>query len=319
MARGDSLARQLQLWMLLDRERSLSVEDVCGRLSINRRTFYRDLEVLQRCGMPLWQDQVGRSVRWRLDDGFKRSVSVQLSVQEVMALVAAERLLASMDGTVFASAAHTAVQKLKDQLAEPIRKRLEKLGGSLSTTSGPARNLTPQREHLDAVLDAIERQVVVHITYQKLEARKPVHYTLEPHHVHVHVSSVYLVAWARERDAARIFLLDRIREVKVSTESFERRAELPVGAFDQGAFGLWEGKPVPVKLRFMGTAAQIVSEQRFHPSQRLTREEDGSVLLEMEVPLSPSLLAWLRGYGERAEVLGPDSLVSSVTLQAVPV
>lgn len=311
-ARGDSLARQLQLWMLLDRERSLSVDEVCRRLSIKRRTLYRDLDVLQRCGMPLYQETIGRAVRWRLDDGFKRTLNVQLSVQEVMALVAAERLVSSMAGTIFASAAHTAVQKLKEPLAAPIRERLAHLTSHVSISSGSSRNLARHRDELDRLLDAVERNVVVELLYEKLGAGIPQKYTVEPHHVHVHGNSVYLVGWALERAAPRIFLLDRVRGVTLLSSKFTRRKELPVGAFEQGAFGLWEGKSALVKLLFKGTATRIVSEQRLHPSQRLTPRAGAKLELKMRVPISPPLLAWIRGFKGRVEVLGPKELLEQL-------
>jgi predicted DNA-binding transcriptional regulator YafY len=312
VARGDSLARQLQLWMLLDRERSLSVDEVCNRLGIKKRTLYRDLNVLQRCGMPLWQEPVGKTVRWRLDDGFRRTLNVQLSVQEVMALVAAERLLSSMAGTIFATAAETAVQKLKEPLAAPIRERLSRLTSHVSVSSGPARNLGRHRDELNALLDAVERTLVVELSYQRLGAGLPQMYTVEPHHVHVHGSSVYLVAWALERKAPRIFLLDRVRRVKVLPRSFTRRKELPTGVFEQGAFGLWEGKAEHVRLRFKGTAVRIVSEQRLHPTQRITAGPRGTADFEMQVPVSPPLVAWIRGFKGRVEVLGPAQLMNEL-------
>lgn len=313
MARGDSLSRQLQLWMLLDRERSLSVSDVCDRLSVNRRTLYRDLEVLQRCGMPLYQDQEGKRVRWRLDDGFKRTLSVQLSVQEVMAIVAAERLLSSMGGTIFASAARTAVEKLKGQLAPPIRERLTKLTAGVSASAGGAsRDLGAHGAQLDTILKAVEANEVLELKYQKLGAGVPQLYTVEPHHVHVHGSSVYLVCWAIERGAPRIFLLDRVRELRATGRTFTRRAELPLGVFEQGAFGLWEGKPVVVRLRFKGTAVRIVSEQQLHPSQKSSPGPNGTLDFELRVPLSPPLVAWVRGFGGRVEVLAPEELQKDV-------
>jgi predicted DNA-binding transcriptional regulator YafY len=310
MARGDSLSRQLQLWMLLDSERALSVDDVCSRLSINRRTLYRDLDVLQRCGMPLYQEQQGRRVRWRLDDGFRRKLSVQLSVQEVMAIVAAEKLLSSMGGTVFATAASTAVDKLKAQLAAPIRNRLTRLTSSFTASAGSSRDLSTHTEHLDAFLKAVEGNEVITVRYQKLGAGTPEKYTLEPHHVHVHGNSVYVVAWALERQAPRIFLLDRVRSVAATGRFFVRRAELPVGVFEQGAFGLWEGKPTLVRLRFKGTAVRIVSEQRLHPSQKTFRGVGGTLDVELMVPKSPPLIAWVLGFGDRVEVLQPKDLLS---------
>lgn len=308
MARGDSLSRQLQLWMLLDRERALSIEDVCRRLEINKRTLYRDLEVLERCGMPLWQEKQGRRVRWRLDDGFKRALSVNLSVQEVMAIVAAERLLSSMAGTVFASAATTAVSKLKSQLAAPIRERLDRLVGSFTASGGASRNLKPQSQHLELLLEASQANRVVELRYQKLGAGVPALYTVEPHHVHVQGNAVYLVGWAIERKAPRIFLLDRVTLVRETGATFKRRAELPVGVFEQGAFGLWEGKPTVIRLRFKGTAVRIVEEQRLHPTQQNSKGPNGALDVQLRVPISPPLIAWIRGFKGRVEVLSPENL-----------
>lgn len=308
MARGDGLTRQLELWVLLDQERELSVDDAARRLGCTRRTVYRYLEVLQRMNMPLYQEQQGKRVRWRLVDGFHRRLSVNLSLHEVMSLVAAEHLLAGMKGTVFAQAAQSGVTKLKSALAPELRKRLEALTRALAASAGPSRDLKPRRGFLEAILDATERDEVLELIYRKLESSKPERYTIEPHHLHVHGSSVYVVAWARERGAARIFLLDRVEGVRRLTEHFTRRSDLLPGSFAQGAFGLWEGPSERVRLRFSDTAARIVGEQQFHPTQQATSLPDGSLVLTMTLPLSPAFVAWVRSFGERVEIVSPEKL-----------
>lgn len=308
MARGDSLVRQLELCRILNVEREISVDDLATRLKCAKRTLYRDLHVLERTGWPLTQVPDGKRVRWRIIEDYKRTLNVRLSVQEILALVAAEQLLRSASGTVFASAAHSAVGKLKALLEPPLRLRVEKLSQILSASVGPARNLKKHAQHLDDLIAASEATEVVELTYQKLGASEPERYTVEPHELHMQGSSVYVVAWARERNAARIFLLDRVHHVRRLGEPFKRRPQLPQGAFEQGAFGLWEGEARLVRLRFRGTAARIVSEQKLHPSQRISEEGPDAILLELLVPLSPTLISWVGGFGKRVEVLEPQDL-----------
>jgi predicted DNA-binding transcriptional regulator YafY len=310
VSRGDSLTRQLKLWMLLLEDRELSVETAAVRLDCTRRTIYRDLEVLQRAGMPLYQETAGRRVRWRLMEGFHRELSVQFSVQEAMALVAGEQFLAALRGTVFAEAAQSAVGKVRQALAPALRQRLELISRHVSATGAPTRALGDHRAHLDALLEAIEHTQVVELEYRKLNSTRAEHYTFEPHHVHVQGSSVYVVGWVIERAAPRVFLLDRVEAVKPTTKKFTRRPEIGPGLFSQGAFGLWDGKVARVRLKFRGTAATIVEEQQFHASQRTERQADGSLLLELAVPPSPSLKAWVRGFGKRVEVLEPKDLLA---------
>lgn len=309
MARGDTAARQIRLWMLLLESSDLSVPQAAERLGCTVRTVYRDLDGLQRAGLPLYQEQRGRKTRWRLVEGFNRRLSIQLTVHEAMALAAAERFMSAMQGSVFELAGRQAMAKVKHALAPEIRTRLEALSRHLTTSPAPLRRLTKQRPYLERLLSAIEREEVAVVEYRKLSAAKPERYTIEPHSLNVQGSSVHVVLWARERNAARVFLLDRIESVTLTGEHFAPRAELGPGAFDQGSFGLWNAPSVRIVLRFKGSAARIVAEQQFHPSQQVHWNDDGSLTLEMVTPPSPALRAWVRGFGRRVAIVEPKNLL----------
>ncbi|MDP1824348.1 MAG: WYL domain-containing protein [Archangium sp.] len=165
---------------------------------------------------------------------------------------------------------------------------------------------------LEQVLDAVETAEVLVLQYRKLDAPRAARYTVEPHSVHMQGASVYVVGWARERNAPRIFLLDRIEKLERTHETFTRREGLGPGVFAQGAFGLWDGPDEVVRLRFKGSAARIVAEQEFHPTQQLTWNDDGSMTLEMKVPVSPSLRAWVRSFGKRVVLVAPSNLLEEL-------
>ena len=205
MARGDTAARQIRLYVLLLDAGALSVERAARELECTTRTIYRDLEGLQRTGFPLVQEQNGKQVRWRLMDGYKRQLSVQLSAQEAVALVAGERFLAAMEGSAFHHGARSAVAKVRHALEPQIRARVDALAGRVSASAAPGRKLAGHRVQLDQVLDAIETAEVVLLQYRKLDALKATRYTVEPHYVHMQGASVYVVGWAREREAPTSF------------------------------------------------------------------------------------------------------------------
>jgi predicted DNA-binding transcriptional regulator YafY len=308
MARGDSAARQIRLFLMVLDRRDIDVRAAPDELGCTERTVYRDLESLERVGVPLYQVKHGRTQRWKLVDGYSRNLNVSFTVQEAMALIAGERLLSAMQGSVFDHAARNAVAKVKHALAPELRQRVEQLAHVLTTTTAPPRKLARHRERLDTVIEAIERSVVIDLKYRKLDAAEAHLYTVEPHHLHLQGTSVYVVGWVRERKAVRIFLLDRIDAAVLRDEPFKRRPEIQPGLFAQGSFGLWDAAIEHVRLRFTGSAATIVSEQEFHPSQTLERQTDGSVIVDLRAPLSPSLKQWVRGFGKRVEVLSPAAL-----------
>ena len=79
MPRGGQLSRQWRLIQLIDRPQGITVDDAARDLSVTIRTVWRDLDVLQKAGFPLYteraltaivaiDDQVGTSRTWEAND-----------------------------------------------------------------------------------------------------------------------------------------------------------------------------------------------------------------------------------------------------------
>src|SRR5712664_3973806 len=136
MARGDSLARQLQLIQILDERRQVSVPQVARELGYTIRTVYRDLAVLERVGVPIYQERVGNAARWRVVEGYRRKLSLTLSWSEVLALTAGRRLLEGLSGSLFHESAVSALDKIRRALPDPLAARAEAAAAQLSASSG---------------------------------------------------------------------------------------------------------------------------------------------------------------------------------------
>src|ERR1700730_3138413 len=79
MSRGDGLARQLQLMQMLEHRQEIVVPEVAAQLGYTVRTVYRDLQVLERVGVPIYQERRGQKARWRVMEGYRRRLSITLS------------------------------------------------------------------------------------------------------------------------------------------------------------------------------------------------------------------------------------------------
>jgi predicted DNA-binding transcriptional regulator YafY len=51
--------------------------------------------------------------------------------------------------------------------------------------------------------------------------------------------------------------------------------------------------------------ARIIGETVWHPSQVLTKQKDGSLVMELQVMDTVELAAWIMGWGAHVEVLEP--------------
>ena len=66
--------------------------------------------------------------------------------------------------------------------------------------------------------------------------------------------------------------------------------------------------PVRVRIRFSRDQARYVQERRWAAEQRITENEDGSIILEMTTSGLWEIARWALTWGGDAEVLEPEEL-----------
>lgn len=308
MSRGDGLARQLQLMQILEHRQEIVVPQVADELGYTVRTVYRDLQVLERVGVPIYQDRRGRHARWRVIEGFRRKLSITLSWPEMMALVAARKMIETVGAPPLSEAAASALKKVNDAVPREIAERAAQFDGAISAHVGGVHDYAAKGEALRTLVDAIDRHESIRFRYRKPGERVAAGRVIDPYLLHVQAGALYLIGFCHARNAVRTFLLDRIAEPARTGALFGARAPFAKNAMLQGALGPWEGKPQRIQLRFDAEIAEIVAERRIHPSQSTQWRSDGELDVELRAPVCPPLLSWLMGFGSSVRVLAPAQL-----------
>ena len=116
-------------------------------------------------------------------------------------------------------------------------------------------------------------------TSQSQHATEPATRDVYPYGLARHKGSLYLAALAVEHGSIRLYKVDRIDAAEITEFSFQRPADFNMSAYLAGAFGIYTGSAeVTVVVKFLPPAARFVQESRWHASQVLTQERDGSLL-----------------------------------------
>lgn len=66
--------------------------------------------------------------------------------------------------------------------------------------------------------------------------------------------------------------------------------------------------PFAVRVRFLPSAAAYVAERRWSAGQTLSKQEDGSVILDFSARSAMEVVKWVLGFGREAELLAPEHL-----------
>ncbi|MCX7419851.1 MAG: WYL domain-containing protein [Planctomycetia bacterium] len=149
------------------------------------------------------------------------------------------------------------------------------------------------------------------MTYQSQAATEPVTHDVHPYALVFAKNSFYLVAFAPHHAEVRHYKLDRISQVDVQPLKFPKPLDFNLDQHFAGSWSIYRGraeKPFVVRVRFTAEVSRYIQEKRWHASQKLLPQRDGTVIAEFQLTATEEIKAWVLSFGTKAEVLEPESL-----------
>ena len=225
--RRDALVRFMR------RRGHATVDELSMHLGVSRRTVLRDMSALRDRGFGI-AGEGGPGGGVQLDPGTVL-VSSQLRTDEVVALILSVAVLQAAPWMPFSDQAERALAKIEGALAaERVRELRLVLGRILvgQPMAGASLSLGPvDRSLLVSFERAFSQRTVLTFDYLDRNGRRSSR-TVEPHALLVRAPLWYVIAWDRQKEAVRLFRMDRIRSARpVEGETFLARAlDLVTGA-----------------------------------------------------------------------------------------
>ncbi len=185
----------------------------------------------------------------------------------------------------------------------------ERLSGRISVEDVPSGH-----RHLTSVMEAMNENREVAITYQKYTSQDSGSYTLRPYAVKEFAKRWYIVAYCIERKALRVYGLDRIKSLEVTDRPFRMPAGFDVDELFSTSFGIYipEGKGKTVTFRTGLTDARFLRDLPIHSSQEEIASDSETVTFSIFVCPNKSLIMEFCKYGSALEVLSPAEIREKV-------
>jgi predicted DNA-binding transcriptional regulator YafY len=135
---------------------------------------------------------------------------------------------------------------------------------------------------------------------------------VDPYTLLVYKKGLYLAGFSHHHNSVRTFGLDGFRSIDWKKgEKFEYPADYQPEKLVEGSFGLFTGPRVKVRVYFDDKVARYVKRRQWHPTQEIEKVANG-IVLTLHVHGTVELMSWVLGFGEKAEILEPESLRSEV-------
>jgi predicted DNA-binding transcriptional regulator YafY len=299
-------AIEQMLYRSVDGLRVVQLAEVCD---VNRRTIYRDLDLLSVSGVPIWQDQ-GRF-------GIERDrylTTVRLGFNEAIALYMAARLLARHSDEQNPHVI-TALDKLATALPEPI-------SGYIARTAAHVRK-RPLNDRYIQVLEAItlawSLQRKVRLWYLSPRSGRVRRRDFSPYFVEPSAKgyACYVIGFDDWSGEIRTFKLERLERAQMLDETYTIAADFEPEQYLATSWGIMHGEEeVEVILQFSAAVTSRVKESVWHPSQEIDDLRDGGCLFAVRISEPKEMEPWIRSWGAEVEVLAPPALRQAIAREA---
>ena len=171
--------------------------------------------------------------------------------------------------------------------------------------------------NVDAIQDAIAQNSIIRFRYfdwgmdgQRRYREKS--YTASPYGLCQDNENCYLLAHS-PRHGITSYRVDRMAEIILTGEERTPCPELTGKALTEHAnrlFQMYAGDAVDVKLRFHKTLVNAVID-RFGRETMLIPDGEDHFVFTVRVAVSPMFLSWVIGFGSKAKILHPQSVVEA--------
>ena len=296
--------------LFIDREIGGGGYPSCGHLAekyeVCRKTIYRDLDYMRyQLDAPLEYSGKHRGYFYSEENFSLPALSIKES--DLFAIYLAEELLLQYQGTPLHDRLRSIFRKIEESLPEKIQIDSSPADTRFTVFAPPSTTILP--EVWETVFCGLKTLNRLEIDYHSPE-RGPSTRLLDPYHAVRYDGDWYVTGFCHLRFQIRTFSLSRITAALSLEETFTIPSSFDFRQITGSRFGVhWGGEKEQVKIRFSPRAAPYVKERTWHPSQKITTGEDGSVVLSLTIDHSLELKRWVLSWGRDARVIEPEKLV----------
>ena len=295
-----------------DDRHGLTMQEIIAQLNryevnADRKTLYRDLDELDRFGLDIIREPVGRNMYYHLG-------------KRIFELPELKLLVDSVQSSKFISEKKSAelIKKLEGMASRHEARHLQRqvfLTGRVKTYN---ENIYYS---VDRIHEAISGGVQIRFHYYRWTVDKKMElrndggwYQVSPWVLAWDDEYYYLIAYDSEDRIMKHYRVDKMLDIEVTEEPRDGEAEyqkFDAAKYAKRVFAMFAGEETRVTLEGPNELVGVVLD-RFGKDITLYKKDEGHFIAYVDVAVSRHFLGWVIAVGEGLKITGPEKVVQQL-------
>ncbi|HOC94346.1 MAG TPA: WYL domain-containing transcriptional regulator [bacterium] len=298
--------KSILIWKLLnliDSDRRFGVDGLAKELEVSRRSAFRYLRTIEAAGFPIFYDR--REKRYRFPDGYSLK-KIELSDNELNTLFVSSQYFKLL-GNSFKQDFDETRKKIGGVAGGGTLRRLKKPVIPFIIKAEPIEDSARVKDCFDMIVECYASGVVAELDYETMWSGKRRVREVEPYGLVHYDGRLFLIGRCRLRNEVRTFSFEGIHGIKRGRSKYTIPEVFDLERHLRNALGVdyGDGEIYRARIRIAPEAVKLIRYRKWHESQKVTYEKDGSAVLSFKLAGKEEILRWLMGWADNAEILEP--------------
>ena len=318
--RGTNLIKLFRILELFSKSGGTTLKEISETLDIDRRSVYRWIDLVEELGFPIYDDKIPleKKKRWKLQETYlnkykaMQSPVMNMTLSEVISLYLLKGEEKIYKGTGIERTINSAFEKMETLVPANLSKQFSKIKTLFISSSKFAKDYSDKEKVIDTLTDAMLKQKTSYVKYHSYYDDKVKEYNIDPLNFFENKGGLYIFVNKTDLNEIRTLAVERIQNLKITELSFDYPKNFDPEERLNLAFDIVCDVPIEAKIWFSADQARYIKERKWAHDQKITKNRDGSIVLELNTSGWDDIKRWVLSYGSEAKVLKPTKLQKEI-------
>ena len=302
------LHRLISILRMLDNRKQCTPNKLARDFGTTPRNIYRDMNDLYSAGFAIYFDKGTKTYSFADPDFTLRDLD--LNNNELIALLLGKKLGHTL-GKPIENAFNSLLKKAHKDTGEKTKNKIKRLEDRqwFWVDLDPMDDFEKIEKQYNAIVEAMDRKREIEMVYKGMHEQKETRRQIKPYGLFFSNGMWYVLAYCNLRKEIRSFALDCIKEFQITNMLYVIPKDFNMDDYFKSSWHIIQyGEPVEVVLKFSKDVARWIKRRKWHPTQTIEEQKDGSIIFKAKLKGTKEIKWWAYHWAPNCEIISPPEL-----------